>query len=180
MDEEIPNALPVSRTSRSRPQEGRKPAAEPSLMARALRSLSRREYSREELRKKLSSYAPDGAALDALLTQLEQKGFLSDTRAAASLVRQKAGRTGQARLRQEMLARGFSPDMVRETLAPLQDSELERAQQVWQAKFGRQALPQPAEREMLLKHQAKQMRFLLTRGFAADVARKVVMQQGRE
>jgi regulatory protein len=51
-------------------------------------------------------------------------------------------------------------------MAALRETELPRAQEVWRKKFG-QAPSNEAER-------AKQVRFLITRGFAAEVVRKVV------
>ena len=47
-----------------------------SLTGRALRFLSRREYSRQELRKKLLPYAQEEGELDAVLDKLEQQKFL--------------------------------------------------------------------------------------------------------
>jgi len=51
-------------------------------------------------------------------------------------------------------------------MATLKATELERAQAVWQKKFG--ALPTNA------LEAARQMRFLATRGFGADVIRRAV------
>jgi regulatory protein len=60
---------------------------------------------------------------------------------------------------------------VAEALEGLKVTELGRAQAVWRKKFD--APPQdPQER-------AKQMRFLLTRGFHAEVVRRVVQGGGR-
>ena len=57
----------------------------PSLKARAVRYLSRREYSRLELEKKLRAYLAEDESEDdltAVLNDLEQKGYLSDERFA--------------------------------------------------------------------------------------------------
>ena len=48
----------------------------------------------------------------------------------------------------------------------LRETELSRAQDVWRKKFGRP--PEDAA------ERAKQMRFLITRGFAAEVVRRVI------
>nr|WP_242612590.1 regulatory protein RecX [Corticibacter populi] len=161
-----------------------------SLQARALRALAGREYSRAELRRKLVLHVqaegddatgaaaerpgPDTPdALEALLDKLQARGLLSDERAAEALVRQKAPRMGSVRLRQALQAKGLDKELVQEALAPLQETELERARQVWQAKFGGvdlAALPWPEQQKM----RAKQMRFLLTRGFAMDVVRQLL------
>ena len=161
-------------------RSGRSPL---SLMGMALQYLARREYGREELRRKLLSLPVAGeeadareAEVDAVLERLEQRGLLSDARAAASVLRQKSSRWGQARLRQTLLAKGMDREAVQQALAPLQETELERARQVWQGKFGSPAsepddAETPAERA---KRRARQMRFLLSRGFSTDVAHRVV------
>ena len=56
---------------------------------------------------------------------------------------------------------------MQQAVAQLQGSELERAREVWRRKFGEPAAD-PQTR-------AKQMRFLLVRGFSGDVARRAVL-----
>ena len=60
-----------------------------------------------------------------------------------------------------------SLSLVRSTAAQLTGTELQRARAVWRQRFGDQPADTPQER-------ARQMRFLATRGFAADVVRRVV------
>ena len=51
------------------------------LMARAVDCLTRREYSREELRRKLLTLPEvEAADVDAALDLLKQRGYLSDER----------------------------------------------------------------------------------------------------
>ncbi|RMX15074.1 recombination regulator RecX [Vandammella animalimorsus] len=145
----------------------------PSLGARALRALARREYGTEELRRKLAPHAGHAAELDALLQSLQAKGLLSDARAAASMARQKASRYGSARIQRDLLAKGLERELVHSTLADLQQDEWQRAQAIWQARFGAQdmsALDAPQR----LKLRAKQARFMLARGFPADMVRKLL------
>ena len=61
----------------------------PSLMGRALRYLSRREHSRQELREKLLVYAETEDEVDELLIKLEKQSWLSDERYAEGLARRK-------------------------------------------------------------------------------------------
>lgn len=148
----------------------------PSLGARALRALARREYGTEELRRKLAPHAEHAAELDALLQSLQAKGLLSDARAAASMARQKASRYGSARIRRDLLAKGLERELVHSTLADLQQDEWQRAQAIWQARFGAQdmrALDAPQRQKL----RAKQARFMLARGFPADMVRKLLDRQ---
>jgi regulatory protein len=143
----------------------------PSLQSTALRLLSMREHSRDELRRKLRSKSEDceEGALDAVLDRLAENGLQSDARFAESYVRSKASRMGQSRLRRELLERGVSTEIVAGALEEaLPDDELTRARAVWARKFG--APPQDRN------EWARQARFLQTRGFAVDVIRKLLKE----
>lgn len=137
-----------------------------SLKGRALRLLSQREHSRAELVKKLSPHVQEGESLTAVLDDLEAKDFINETRVVESVVHRRAARLGAARIRQELQGKGLAGEMVAKAIEQLHATELERAQQVWARKFGAPA-PDAAG-------QARQMRFLLTRGFSADAVRRVL------
>ena len=146
-----------------------KPPATPSplsVKARAVSLLAQREYSRQELTEKLTAEDVSPEELALALAQLEAKGLVDDTRVVETLVNRRAGKLGGMRLRQELQAKGVSPDLVAETMAGLKDSELARARTVWQKKFG-QLASSSAERH-------KQARFLASRGFSGEVVRQVV------
>ena len=68
--------------------------------------------------------------------------------------------------RSELQAKGIDPERVRAAVAELKDTELERAQEVWRKRFGEAATD--------TKQWARQVRFLMARGFSADVVRSVV------
>ncbi|MFT4241413.1 MAG: recombination regulator RecX [Acidovorax sp.] len=140
--------------------------AAPSLKGRALRLLGQREHSRAELLRKLAQHVQEGDDLHAVLDELEARGFISETRVAESVLHQRASRLGAARIRQELHAKGLSADVVQQAVAQLQGSELERARAVWRRKFGEAAADPQAH--------ARQMRFLLARGFSGEVVRRVV------
>jgi len=140
-----------------------------SLKARALRALAQREHSRLELARKLRPYADAEqapAALEVLLDELQAQGWLSDARFAEALSRNRAERQGVARIRAELRQRGVDAGQVERATAVLAATEAERAQQVWQKKFGQPARD-AAER-------ARQIRFLLGRGFDTSLACRVV------
>lgn len=137
-----------------------------SLKGRALRLLSQREHSRAELERKLAAHEETPGELARALDELQARGFISEARVAASVVHRRASRLGAARLRQELEGKGLERSLVEQTLTELRGSEFERARAVWARKF-ETAPASAAER-------AKQMRFLLARGFAAEVVRKVL------
>jgi regulatory protein len=137
-----------------------------SLKGRALGYLSRREYSRAELSRKLEPYAEEGDSIDALLDSLESEGWLSNSRFAESLINRRASRMGAGRIVNELKRHAVGQELVEEVSAQLRETELARAQAVWRKKFD--SLPQtPNER-------AKQARFLATRGFSQGIIGKIL------
>ena len=143
-----------------------------SLKGRALKLLSQREHSRLELQRKLATYVEEGDDLSAILDELEKRGFISVQRVVQSVIHSKATRFGTARLVQELRSKGLSDGLVRNTADRLRATELERAQAVWQQRFGGAPATDPKER-------ARQMRFLAARGFAGDVVRRVLREAER-
>ena len=162
----------------------------PSLKGRALRLLSQREHSRAELRRKLLPHAlsesdrrflaspavgepslpddPQAAAIvlvERVLDELQVAGWLSDARAAESLVSTKAARFGVARLRQMLSDRGVDREAASDALEQARRNELQRAAELWRRRFGEPAPDAPSR--------ARQQRFLLSRGFAPAVVRQV-------
>ena len=138
-----------------------------NLRAKAIGFLSRREHSRTELAAKLARLSSDRAAIETLLDVLIAENFLSERRAAQSIVRVRSARQGSIRVAGELRARGITGDLAAEMLRDLKSTEAERAQALWERKFG-----EPAENAA---GRARQMRFLQARGFALDVIRNVVL-----
>jgi regulatory protein len=143
-----------------------KPGFQPSLKGRALRLLSQREHSRTELERKLSDHEEVPGELAKALDELQARDFINDGRAIESVVHRRSGKFGATRVKQELAAKGLTGEAVAQALAGLKETELSRAQDVWRKKFG----SPPSDPQSRAKH----MRFLLTRGFAAEVVRQVV------
>jgi regulatory protein len=147
-----------------------KPGFQPSLKGRALRLLSQREHSRAELERKLAPHEEVPGELAKALDELQALDFINDDRAVDSLVNRRASKLGSARIKQELATKGLSGEAVAEALESLKDTEFSRAHEVWRKKFGTPA-QDPQEK-------AKQLRFLITRGFNAEVVRRVVKGDG--
>ncbi len=143
-----------------------RPAFEPSLKGRALRLLSQREHSRLELERKLTQHETEPGELAKALDELQARGFISEERVVESVIHRRAAKLGTARVKQELQSKGLSPEVMAEALEQLRSTELQRAREVWTRKFGTPAT-EPKEK-------ARQIRFLVSRGFAAEVVRKVV------
>ena len=137
-----------------------------SLKGRALRYLSQREHSRAELERKLAKHEEEPGTLARALDELEAKELISEPRVVASVLHQRAPRLGALRVRRELQQKGIAPEAIADAVAGLRESEAERAHALWRRRFDRP----PAD----AKEYARQSRFLLVRGFAPDVVRKVV------
>ena len=140
--------------------------ATPSLKGRALRLLSGREYSRLELERKLVKFEEEPGSLAVALDDLQAKGFISEQRVLESVVNRRASKLGASRIKQELQGKGLDPQAVADAVSALRATELARARDVWQRKFGQ--APEDASQR------AKQMRFLAGRGFGGDTIRRVV------
>ncbi|GAB1385172.1 hypothetical protein MASR1M59_03200 [Melaminivora sp.] len=139
-----------------------------SLKGRALRLLAQREHSRSELQAKLAPHVQEGEDVSALLDELQALDFINPQRVADSLLHRRAPRLGAQRVLQELRRKGLDEELVRAASQQLAESEEARARAVWQQRFGQAAAPATPQ------EQARQMRFLAGRGFAAELIRRVV------
>ncbi len=135
-----------------------------SLKARAVDLLSRREYTRLELKRRLSPFAENAEEVDALLDELAASRWQSDARFAEQFADSRSRKYGSRRVAMEMRERGVDSDTIKQTLSGHNDLATARSQ--WLRKFG-----QPASDAA---GRAKQMRFLASRGFGMDIIRQVI------
>lgn len=138
----------------------------PSLKARAIDFLSRREHSRLELQRKLQRHSDDLFEINSVLDQLAKGNWQSDERFAQSHLNRRQDKFGSSRLLYELRQHGVEPDSLVEIQEQLQETELQRARAVWQRKFN----APPADQ----KEWAKQYRFMISRGFAPNLLRRII------
>ena len=141
-----------------------------SLKGRALRLLATREQSRSELEKKLKAHEETPGQLTVVLDELQAKDFISEARVVESVINRRQAKLGASRIRQELFSKGIDKEAVAVALAGLKATELERARELWRRKFAVKSDGQPPDRAA----QAKQIRFLVARGFSGDVIRRVM------
>ncbi len=139
--------------------------ATPSLRERALGYLTRREYSRQELYRKLKAYAEE-EDLDGLLDEFQQRGWLSDKRYVDQMIHARRGKYGSLKLAHELRSQGVAEDLVDKAIEEVKMIEQETAHTLWQKKFG--SLPVTRD------EWAKQARYLQGRGFDSDTIRQVL------
>ena len=145
---------------------------EPSLRARAMRFLARREHSRAELRRKLAPNVPEGEDVEILLDDLARRGWLSDARFAEMSIRSKARRHGPVRLAHELRAKGVDDEAIAAGFRAAGADGASHLEAVWATRF--KAAPAD-ERE-----RARQVRFLQARGFRLEEVLKFMRQMERK
>lgn len=143
----------------------------PDLRERALGYLTRREYSRAELYRKLQPYAGD-EDLDALLEDFRQRGWLSDARYVDQMVHARRGKYGSLKVAHELRSQGVSEELVDKAVAEAAIEDKDTALNLWRKKFG--AAPQSRE------EWAKQARYLQSRGFGTEIIRAVLRGEPEE
>ncbi|HSI96052.1 MAG: recombination regulator RecX [Methylophilaceae bacterium] len=139
--------------------------ATPNLRERALGYLTRREYSRQELHRKLLPYAGE-EDLEGLLDEFSKRGWISDVRYVDQMVHARKGKYGSLKVAHELRAQGVAEELVDKAVKEVRSEELETARNLWRKKFG----AQPDSRE----DWAKQARFLQSRGFGMDTIKSVL------
>jgi regulatory protein len=159
---------------------GRRPArtATPRVLdagrarAVALDLLSRRAWTRRDLRRRLRRRGAPAGVADAVVADLEDRGYVDDRAFAAAWADSRArGRSlGSRRLRQELLARGVARGLVEDAVRAVSESADEEARASAAAArrwpLVMRGAPATAARRLHT--------YLLRRGFPADVVRRAV------
>jgi regulatory protein len=153
-----------------KPRPPRKNKPERSLRARALAMLARREYSRQELARKLSPLTENPDEIPQLLDDFERRGWLSESRVVEQVLASRRRRFGAQRIAHELREKGVSESAIAGAELQLKDSELDAARAVWLRKFG--ALPRNST------ERARQVRFMQGRGFALETVLRIIKQGG--
>ena len=133
-----------------------------TVEAAAVRLLSGREHSIEELRRKLVRKGYPPQTIDPVIQKLAGKRLVSDERFTANFVHHHAKRgQGPVRIRAELRQQGIADPQVEEALRSADIDWVQLAREVRRRKFGATAPRSLGER-------AKQARFLQYRGFDAE------------
>lgn len=164
--------MPLNNRSfgRRAPAVGAKAKPAVTLRQQALRALTRREYSRAELARKLEAAAESPVELDTLLDEFQASGWLSDERFAGGTARSRQGRFSQRYIIQDLKSKGVDIDTAQTAVDALEQDDHATALALWNQRFGEPAANQ--------KEKARQVRFLQSRGFSLQLVFKVLKEAG--
>ena len=144
----------------------RKPCPQPTPVQRALGLLVRREHSRRELTRKLTSRGVEADEAAAAVERLAGDGWQDDTRFAASLVRSRAASGyGPLYIRAELGTHGLGSEAVAAALETFEGDWTEVARDLVRRRYGEAG---PAD----LAQRRKAADLLARRGFDGDSIRR--------
>ena len=165
----FPQTTPVLNNRAMSSDDAEKQDAAKKLRNKALRLLTTREHSREELLRKLAQAKvrrtrdeakapkPDKDDISSLVDDLTAQGWQSDDRYAEAIVRRLTGQASRRFIAEKLAQAGIKKDVAAVALEALDQDEMEVAQALWARRFG--DLPKDD------KDRQRQIRFLLGRGF---------------
>ncbi|NIP18168.1 MAG: hypothetical protein GWM87_08430 [Xanthomonadales bacterium] len=127
----------------------------------AYRYLGRREYSRQELTRKLQQRGVETATAEAVVGELDAEGLVSDERFTESFVRSRVSRMyGPLKIRAQLRQKGVGDDLIAVKLASLEDIWPDLA-----LSWVRKRAGEPFDR----KEKARLYRSGMNRGFPHDI-----------
>ena len=139
------------------------------LRSYAFAVLTRREYSKAELIEKLALYAIDRDEVLKLVDELATQNYQSDQRVAEMMLSsQKRKGKGPNRIKLALKSKKIDSSLIQEEL-----KETDWNEQAYQLKVKKFGLA--VEKEAKLK--AKQIRFLMYRGFEMDAIIKAITRK---
>ena len=137
-----------------------------NLKAKILDLLSRRDYSYRELQTKLQKYSDDLELIKRLLDEMVAKKFINEERYIENFIYTKSKKFGSQKVKYLLQNKVNDQSLVNQIYAESQIDEFKLAQQIWQRKFA-----SPATES---KERAKQIRFMLSRGFSLELILKLM------
>lgn len=133
----------------------------------AVRLLSRRDYSAEELRRKLQVKTQRTDWIDSAIEKVQSLGYQSDQRFCESFIRYAAGTgKGPIWLRYQLQSKGVDELLAEQALAQCEIDWQKVANETLARRFHCASTD--------AKQQAKQYRMLANRGFPSGMVRKAM------
>ncbi len=174
----FPSAPPLVNNRAMSSEDADKQDAAKKLRNKALRLLTSREHSREELLRKLAQAKvrrtreeakapkPDKDDIACLVDDLTAQGWQSDDRYAEAIVRRLTGQASRRFIGEKLAQAGIKKDVAATAIEAIDLDDVEVAKALWTRRFG----DTPKDD----KDRQRQIRYLLSRGFHLGDAFKLV------
>ncbi|MBW0454330.1 MAG: RecX family transcriptional regulator [Candidatus Kinetoplastibacterium crithidii] len=136
-----------------------------TLISIAIKFLSKRDYSCDELSKKLLSFCEDQSEIDYTIALLKEKKFLSDELFSERLVAKYISNYGSKFIFLKMKSYGLDIELIEKNIFEIKKTDFDRAVSIYEKKFG-------CSNQNV--SYSKKARFLASRGFPSDIVYKVL------
>jgi regulatory protein len=141
------------------------PASPDAARHEAIGLLARRDFGAKELKGRLADAGYEATVADAAVTDLEDDRLVNDERYVESALASRIARgQGPVRIAMDLKRLGLAKDLVDRAVDARSPEWAERAAELRRRRFGAAPPGDPQER-------ARQVRFLLYRGFTSDHVR---------
>lgn len=137
-----------------------------NLKAKAIDFLSRRDYSYSELYNKLKKYSTDLDAIKSVVDEMANHKYLNEERFVENFIYSKSKKYGGLKVKQLLQNKVNDQALINELYQQAEIDEFAVARQIWERKFNHEIATTPKDR-------AKQIRFMLSRGFSLDLIFKL-------
>ncbi len=137
-----------------------------NLKAKAIDFLSRRDYSYSELYNKLKKYSTDLDAIKSVVDEMVNHKYLNEERFVENFIYSKSKKYGGLKVKQLLQNKVNDQALINELYQQAEIDEFAVARQIWERKFNHEIATTPKDR-------AKQIRFMLSRGFSLDLIFKL-------
>ncbi len=140
------------------------PEVTPEMLSNAAISLlAQRDYSRQELERKLKVMSDDEDLISRVLESLKEQQLQSDNRFVENFIRSRINKGhGPMRISMDLKQKGIDSETISLALEEAEVDWFERAETIRQKKFGSEPVTEPKEK-------ARQIRFLQYRGYPANI-----------
>ncbi len=139
------------------------PTPEQELRRAAIDFLARREHSRQELVQKLQRRDHPQQIIDKVIDDLRDDGLQSDSRFAESYLRSRVAKgDGPIKIRAALQQRGIAESLLETCMTEAAIDWDQQLRAAWQKKYHGEIARHAHEK-------AKQLRFLQSRGYPADL-----------
>lgn len=128
--------------------------------------LSKKDYSRQEIFKKMTKYQPEEKIIESVLNKLEEHSYLNDSRVISNVFKVYSQKESRSKIKNRLILKGINQDEINEFLSENSNSEkeLDSAISLLNKKFKSYNV------ELTKKYYA----FLAGKGFGWDVVSKAV------
>lgn len=138
---------------------------------RAMELLTKKDYTEKKLRDKLAAGLYSDDIIDAAIDYVKSYNYLDDERYARDYVSYNIEYRSKNRIKQDLMTRGISKDIIDSVIAEFTDEQCRDAEK---DQIGRLLVKKHYDTSMDYKDKQKIIAFLLRKGYSMDAIRSAM------